>query len=38
MLSPNETVLIGQWKETNGTVAADETCQRIEVLIEGLFG
>ena len=35
MLSPNETVLIGQWKETHGTVAADETSQRIEVLIEG---
>jgi hypothetical protein len=35
MLSPDETMLIGQWKMANGRVVADETCKRIEVLIRG---
>jgi len=34
ILSPDETSLTGQWKEVNGAVIADETCQRIEALIE----
>jgi len=33
ILSPDETSLTGQWKEVNGAVIADETCQRIEALI-----
>jgi hypothetical protein len=34
-LQPNEQELVGKWRSINNKVIADETCQRIEELIDG---
>jgi hypothetical protein len=35
-LRENETVLVGNWIEVDGTVVGDEACNRIEQLIRSL--
>lgn len=36
-LQSNEKQLVGNWKQIGGKVAADETCQRIQWLIEKMI-
>jgi Immunity protein 27 len=33
-LRPDETVLVGNWIEVDGAVDGDETCKRIEQLVQ----
>lgn len=33
-LQPDETIIIGNWLENNGSVIADDTCRRIEWLVK----
>ncbi|MBL8289688.1 MAG: hypothetical protein JNL85_17025 [Rubrivivax sp.] len=34
LLAPQETALIGRWNRTSKGIVADETCRRIEALVE----
>ena len=36
-LQPNEKQLVGNWKQIDRNVVADETCQRIQWLIEKML-
>jgi len=36
-LHPNEIQLVGNWKQIEGKVVADETCQRIQWLVDQIL-